>query len=218
MLVLALDASTYSGSVALLRDNAVAGEAVVAMRGEHEERLMPAVASLLSDQSIGVDDLDAVACGAGPGSFTSLRIAASIAKGLSAAREIPLLVAPSTLLVIAAAQPPLRAGKYIVALDAMRGDFFCQEVDVTTDGGIAPGPSWRDSRATLEQRASATGAKIVGRAESEPFAPHARGFAELIRAGICRQAELTTWEPDYGRKAEAQVRWEAAHGRELETR
>ena len=29
---------------------------------------------------------------------------------------------------------------------------------------------------------------------------------------------MTTWEPDYGRKAEAQVRWEAAHGRELETR
>jgi tRNA threonylcarbamoyladenosine biosynthesis protein TsaB len=218
MLVLALDASTYSGSVVLLRDNTVSGEAVVAMRGEHEERLMPAVASLLAQHSTGVDDLDAVACGAGPGSFTSLRIAASIAKGLSAAREIPLLVAPSTLLVVGGVKPPLRPGKYIVALDAMRGDFFCHEVDVTANNGILPGASWRDSRATLEQRANTTGATIVGPVESVAMAPHARGFAELIRSGITRQADMTTWEPDYGRKAEAQVRWEATHGRELEAR
>ena len=76
---------------------------MVAMRGEHEERLMPAVAELLSRGKVAVEQLDAVACGAGPGSFTSLRIAASIAKGLSVAREIPLVVAPSTLLVPAAA-------------------------------------------------------------------------------------------------------------------
>ena len=217
MLVLALDASTYSGSVALLRNNAVLGEAVVAMRGEHEERLMPAVASLLLDHSTGVDDLDAVACGAGPGSFTSLRIAASIAKGLSASREIPLLVAPSTLLVVAGAYPPLGAGAYVVALDAMRGDFFCQQVDVLADGEMSAGESSRESRADLERRAAETGATIIGPTESDPTLPHARGFAALIRDGIARQAEMTTWEPDYGRKAEAQVRWEAAHGRELGT-
>ena len=61
MLVLAIDASTYSGSVALIRDHSVSGEAVVAMRGEHEERLMPAVAGLLSQNSVAVDRLDAVA-------------------------------------------------------------------------------------------------------------------------------------------------------------
>jgi tRNA threonylcarbamoyladenosine biosynthesis protein TsaB len=37
----------------------------------------------------------------------------------------------------------------------------------------------------------------------------------LIGQGIAKPVELTTWEPQYGRKAEAQVRWEAAHGREL---
>jgi tRNA threonylcarbamoyladenosine biosynthesis protein TsaB len=218
MLVLALDASTYSGSVALLRDNSVVGEAVVAMRGEHEERLMPAVAALLADHQIGVDELQAVACGAGPGSFTSLRIAASIAKGLSVAREIPLLVAPSPLLVVAGARPTLGAGKYVVALDAMRGDFFGQAVDVSTEGVVTPGESWRESRAELEQQAARIGASIVGPVESIPMPPHARGFAVLIRDGIARPAEMTTWEPDYGRKAEAQVRWEAAHGRELGTR
>ena len=75
MQVLALDASTYSGSVALIRDGVVVADAVAAMRGEHEERLMPAIASVLSEHGVLVDQLDAVACGAGPGSFTSLRIA-----------------------------------------------------------------------------------------------------------------------------------------------
>jgi tRNA threonylcarbamoyladenosine biosynthesis protein TsaB len=215
VLVLALDASTYAGSVALLRDDIIVGESVVAMRGEHEERLMPAIATVLADHSIPVDRLDAVACGAGPGSFTSLRIAASIAKGLCAAREIPLLVAPSTLLTVPAADPPLPPGRYVVALDAMRGEFFCQDVEIDSGGVLRPGDSSRTTRAILEERASARGARIIGPAESQPLVPHARAFAQLISLGIAKPVEMTTWEPDYGRKAEAQVRWEAAHGREL---
>lgn len=215
MIVLALDASTYAGSVALLRAGSVESEAVVAMRGEHEERLMPAVANLLAGGSVTIDQLDAVACGAGPGSFTSLRIAASIAKGLSVARQIPLVVAQSTLLVPAAAEPTLEPGAYVVAFDAMRGDFFGQDLEIQAGGLITPGESWRASRADLELHASARGARIIGPAESTPLAPHARGFARLIKQGIAKQVELTTWEPEYGRKAEAQVRWEAAHGREL---
>jgi tRNA threonylcarbamoyladenosine biosynthesis protein TsaB len=139
VLVLALDASTYAGSVALIRDDIIVGQRVAAMRGEHEERLMPAITTVLAEHSIQVDRLDAVACGAGPGSFTSLRIAASIAKGLCAAREIPLLVAPSTLLTVPAADPPLPPGRYVAALDAMRGDFFCQDVDVESPRSLRPG-------------------------------------------------------------------------------
>jgi tRNA threonylcarbamoyladenosine biosynthesis protein TsaB len=215
MLVLALDASTYAGSVALIRDGVVVGQSVVAMRGEHEERLMPAVVALLSHHDVHVERLDAVACGAGPGSFTSLRIAASIAKGLCVAREIPLLVAPSTLLVVSAAEPPLTAGRYVVALDAMRGDFFCQDVEVESGGSLRPGDSWRTTRPLLEEHAAILGARIIGPSESPPCVPHARGFAMLIGFALAKPVETTTWEPEYGRKAEAQVRWETAHGREL---
>jgi tRNA threonylcarbamoyladenosine biosynthesis protein TsaB len=215
VLVLALDASTYAGSVALIRDGEIEGQSVAAMRGEKEERLMPAITALLESRSASVDSLEAVACGAGPGSFTSLRIAASIAKGFSAARSLPLLVAPSTLLVAAAAEPGLAPGSYVVALDAMRGDFFCQDVDVESNGTIRPGESSRMNRAALEAHAAAKGAHIIGPTESSSLSPHARGFARLIHDGIATPVELTTWEPNYGRKAEAQVRWEAAHGREL---
>ena len=216
MLVLALDASTYSGSVAVIQNGSVLGEATVAMRGEHEERLMPAVTELLPKHSIAVDRLDAVACGAGPGSFTSLRIAGSIAKGLCAARQIPLMVAPSTLLVVAAA-PSLPPGNYVVALDAMRGDFFWQDVNLDLNGSMAPGTSSRTSRAELERHAQSRAARIIGPVEVSPHSPHARGFARLIELGLANTVEMTTWEPNYGRKAEAQVRWEAATGRELGT-
>lgn len=216
MLVLALDAATYTGSVALIRNHVVIGQGEVTMRGKDEERLMPAIVTLLSAHSVGVDRLDAMACGEGPGSFTSLRIAASIAKGLCAARGIPLLVGPSTLLVAAAAEPPLTAGEYVVALDAMRGDFFCQDVVITTDGTLEPGISWRANRDQVTEHAASRGARIIGPTESPSMKPHAAGFVRLLTLNLAHPVDLTTWEPAYGRKAEAQVRWEAAHGRELD--
>jgi hypothetical protein len=60
-------------------------------------------------------------------------------------------------------------------------------------------------------------ARIIGPAETPSLSPHARGFARLIELGLASEVEMTTWEPNYGRKAEAQVRWEATHGRELGT-
>jgi len=217
VLVLALDASTYAGSVALIADGAVQAEAVAAMRGEQEERLMPAISDMLFRNSIALDRVNAVACGAGPGSFTSLRIAASIAKGFCVARNVPLLVAPSALLVVGAAEPELAPGSYVVAMDAMRGDFFWHDVRIDAGGNIVPGISSRTTRSELERHAYERGAQVIGPSESPPLNPHARGFARLIQAGIAKQVEMTTWEPNYGRKAEAQVRWEAAHGRELDT-
>jgi tRNA threonylcarbamoyladenosine biosynthesis protein TsaB len=214
--ILAIDAATYSGSVALVRDGVVVGEAEAEMRGQHEERLMPAVASVLEGAALPVSALNAVACGAGPGSFTSLRIAASIAKGIAASLEIPMYAAASTLLVVAGAEPALTAGRYIVALDAMRGEFFVHEVSVTEGGGIIPGSQGRASRAALESHALSIGAVILGPAESRSLAPRAAGFAALLRQHIAMPIDLAAWEPDYGRKAEAQVRWEAEHGRELE--
>lgn len=177
---------------------------------------MPAVADLLAQHGMSISQVGAVACGAGPGSFTSLRIAASIAKGLAVARAVPLFVTPSTLLVVAGANPALRPGRYVAALDAMRGDFFCLEVEVDESGRLTPGRSWRSTRSDLESVASGGVATIVGPGEALASEPKAGGFAPLIAQGIARPVDVVAWEPDYGRKAEAQVRWEAAHGRQLD--
>lgn len=216
---LAIDASTYSGTVALCSEGAVLAERVTAMRGEREERLMPAVAEVLGDAGVPAASLEAIACGAGPGSFTSLRIAASIAKGLATALGLPLLVAPSPLLIVAGAQPPLAPGRYVAVIDAMRGDVFGLSVRVGSDGAlVVEDAPWLAPRAAAESRARDTGAALVGPGEVLRITPHARGFATLITAGLAQPVDLASWEPDYGRKAEAQVKWEQAHGRPLEAR
>lgn len=219
MLVLALDASTYAGSCALVRAGVVLAQRVTAMRGEREERLMPAVAELLSDAGARVEELEGVACGGGPGSFTSLRIAASLAKGIAVARQIPLFVAPSPLLIVAGAEPALPEGGYIAVLDAMRGDVFGLAVRVDSHGAVhETGTPWLSSRRDAYERAAREHATVVGPTESLALAPHARGFARLLAQGLAREVDVASWEPDYGRKAEAQVRWEEAHGRPLEVR
>ena len=95
MLTLAIDAATYEGTVAIVRGGRVLAQRAATMRGEHEERLMPAVVSVLQDAGLDVSRLERIACGAGPGSFTSLRIAASIAKGLAVALRLPHPARPS---------------------------------------------------------------------------------------------------------------------------
>ena len=219
MLVLAMDASIYTGTVALLRNDSLVGDDTARMRGEHEERLLPALAGLLDRHGIRVDDVDAVACGSGPGSFTSLRIAASIAKGLAAARQLPLYVAPSPLLVVTGAEPALAAGRYVAALDAMRGELFAMPVELDETGTPHPlGVPVLERREAVESRAESLGATLVGPLQEPPRGPHARGFATLFRHGLVTRVDLAGWEPDYGRKAEAQVRWEQLHGRPLEVR
>jgi tRNA threonylcarbamoyladenosine biosynthesis protein TsaB len=218
VVILALDASTYAGTVALLRDDAVVGERSAAMRGEREERLMPAVEALLAASGTGRGDLSAIACGGGPGSFTSLRIAASLAKGLAVGLDIPLLVAPSPLLIVAGAVPPLPAGHYLAVADAMRGDLF--GMDVVLDAGGRPavrGGPWLARRSDVERYASASGAMLVGPDADPERPPHARGMGVLRAAGLAVPVDRAAWEPEYGRKAEAQVRWERVHGRPLGT-
>jgi hypothetical protein len=71
------------------------------------------------------------------------------------------------------------------------------------------------SLATSAQLAAA-GTRVVGPLEPTPLFPHARGVAAMLAACVAEgPVDLDAWEPSYGRLAEAQVKWEAAHGRPL---
>jgi tRNA threonylcarbamoyladenosine biosynthesis protein TsaB len=212
-LTLAVDAATYIGTVAVLREGVVVAAREALMRGEHEERLMPAVLAALADVGAVPRDVARVVCGAGPGSFTSLRIAAGIAKGVAHGAGVPLYAVSSLALVVAGADPALPPGRYIAALDAMRGERYAQVIEVLADRRVVTDGA--SALATTAQLA-ATGDRVVGPLEPGAQAPHARGVAAMLAA--CLEAgpvNLDAWEPSYGRLAEAQVRWEAAHGRPL---
>lgn len=214
-LVLAVDASSARGSVAVLRAGAVVGEATVALRSATEERLLPAVAEALDVAGVGVEALTAVVCGAGPGSFTGLRIAAAAAKGLAMARGISLYAVPSLALAVAA-DPDAGTGRYVVVLDAMRDERFVQLLTIDARGRVDVEPVTLLPAAAVGGLAAASGAAVVGPAEVVERWPHARGAARLLDlARAVGAVDLASWQPEYGRKAEAQVKWEAAHGRVL---
>ena len=217
---LALDGSTYAGSVAIIRDGAVIAERALddvpkPGRGGREELFLPMVAGCLDDAGLKARDLARVVCGEGPGSFTSLRVAASIAKGIAVGTGIPLFAVSSLALIIAGR--PAAPGLWLAALPAMRGEMFVAPFVVMDDGRIVQsGEPSLVSDAELAAEEAKAGGPAAGPSIDAQWAPHARGVVHLLHdavaAGPC---DLNTWEPTYGRLAEAQVRWEAAHGRRL---
>lgn len=216
MITLALDASTYTASVAVLRDETVLASTHVAMRGADEERLLPAIDALLRSADTNVAALDRIVCGAGPGSFTSLRIAASIAKGLATGTGIPLFAVPSLALVVAAHPATGKPGDYVAALDALRGEHYVAVCTVGADGALSVlGPLERWPSAEVQARAAAIG-PVVGPGQALDAQPHVAALARVLALPPLQEpVDLATWEPMYGRLAEAQVKWEAAHGRPL---
>jgi tRNA threonylcarbamoyladenosine biosynthesis protein TsaB len=216
MITLALDASTYRGTVTVLRDDRVLVEAGAAMRGRDAELLMPAVSRALSDAGTALGGLDRVVCGDGPGSFTSLRIAASIAKGIAVGRDIPLFAVSSLALIVAGnvRDGPRGVRRYLATLDALRGESYVAEFE--HDAGVVwPVSDMRlVASAHVLATAEAAGARAVGPEHADHWLPHAPGVA-LLGGMLKEPVNLAAWEPMYGRMAEAQVKWEAVHGRAL---
>jgi tRNA threonylcarbamoyladenosine biosynthesis protein TsaB len=214
MITVALDASTYAGSVCVIRDRDVLAVRDVPMRDSHAERLMPAVSETLGEADADAAHIGRIVCGAGPGSFTSLRIAAGIAKGLAMAMGKPLYSVSSLALMVGAVQPPPAPGEYVAALDALRGEHYVASCRVDVTGDVVDiGPVSLVCSAELESL-EAAGHMTVGEGRRVPGRPNARGIVRatplLDRDG---PVDLAAWEPHYGRVAEAQRRWEAAHGR-----
>lgn len=217
-LTLALDASAGQGTIAVFRDGALVAERTVEMRSAAEETFLPAVLATLERASVSADHLARIVCGAGPGSFTSLRVVGAAAKGLAQGLGIPLFAVPSLTLIVAAHEGTRAPGsRWLATLDAMRDERYVALVTIGDAGelsgydslGLAP-------NAEVPSRAGALQATAIGPHEAFPGEPHARGVgraaAQVLGAG---PVDLASWEPVYGRLAEAQVKWEAAQGHPL---
>ncbi|MEX2150278.1 MAG: tRNA (adenosine(37)-N6)-threonylcarbamoyltransferase complex dimerization subunit type 1 TsaB [Steroidobacteraceae bacterium] len=123
MKLLALDSATEACSAALLQDDGVSERFEIIGRG-HAERLLPMADALLREAGIAIGEVDAIAFGRGPGSFTGLRIAAGIAQGLAAGARLPV-VPISNLAAIAAAGARNSGATHILAcLDARMGEVY----------------------------------------------------------------------------------------------
>jgi tRNA threonylcarbamoyladenosine biosynthesis protein TsaB len=170
MKLLALDTATEACSAALLIDDVVRSEYEVVDR-RHNEIILPMVERLLALAETKLADLDAIAFGRGPGSFTGVRIATGITQGLAMGADKPVVPVSNLAAVAAGAIAKQDCDKVLVCMDARMDEVYCGAYErdgkyavtlagteavlppsavhehvknvVTADGWIGSGTGWR---------------------------------------------------------------------------
>lgn len=122
MRILAFDTATAACTVAVIAEGRVRAELTLQVPRAHSVRLMPLIAQALREAGVDRRELDAIAVGVGPGSFTGLRIGLATAKGLAFALDRP--VVPVSTLAAAAYGTGAQAGLVVPLLDAKRDQVF----------------------------------------------------------------------------------------------
>lgn len=136
--ILAIETATDACSAALLIDDEVHERFEIAPR-RHTDLILPMVAELLADAELAVQNLDAVAFGAGPGSFTGVRVATAVAQGIALSHDLPV-VPLSCLAILAIGGARMHASGTVVAvMDARRQEiyFAVYRVDTATEVATA---------------------------------------------------------------------------------
>jgi len=230
MIALAIDTATDLLAVAARRDRRTATRLAGGAR-RHARELAGLIDEALVELDAGWEDVGELLVADGPGSFTGLRVGVAFAKGASRARGVPVRTASTLLLsawggagdrrpaVVAVVAPALR-GEVYAALYRVESDRITCLVEprVLTPGEALGGPPperlvSRLPEAGLGEWPWAAGATYV----SETAGRSAEHLLDLreVRGGTRTIDDVAGWEPEYGRPAEAQARWERAHGRPL---
>ena len=122
MKILGIDSSGLVAATALMSDGIVTAEYQIHNKKTHSQTLMPMISEMLSMADVKPQELDAIAVSEGPGSFTGLRIGASIAKGLAWTLKIPIV--PVSSLMGLAANVELPAQIVCPIMDARRNQVY----------------------------------------------------------------------------------------------
>lgn len=91
MKILGIDSSGMVASVAIVQDDVIIAEYTMNHKKTHSETLLPMIDEIVKTSETKLEELDAIAIAAGPGSFTGLRIGAATAKGLAMAVDKPII-------------------------------------------------------------------------------------------------------------------------------
>lgn len=121
MKVLAVETSTEIGGIALAEDEVLLGEITLYLQGKFSEGLVGALKWLLEATSVQLDEIEGIAVGLGPGSFTGLRVGLAFAKGLAFSLKKPLVGVPS---MDAMAFGIEKKGLICCLLDAKKGELY----------------------------------------------------------------------------------------------
>ena len=217
MLTLALETSTSLGSIAIGDGSELVAECALAVRATHSETVLDEVARLLARAGIEAPDIQRIVVGAGPGSFTGVRIAAALGKGWCHARDVPLYAYSSLRAVAASA-----GGERVCALfDARRGEVYAgayaryalgepilephaRVLDVLLDS-LEPVTAWRfagEGATRNRARIEARGGNVLPSFLGVPRAAALLWLTQEMPSG--RVEDPGAWEPRYVRASGAE--------------
>lgn len=230
--LLVIDTATLQASVAVVAGPPTGPAPAVRVLGRaaatvttHSEALLTLVAEALRQAGLAPAAVDAFGCGAGPGSFTGLRIGLCTAKGLCFATGRPLLLA-SSLQALALQAAPTAAGALVGAvLDAKKGEVYCgfyrgAAAEPVTDEVAIPPAAFAAHAAAVAAGAPLVlcGSGVRAYPDEVAATPGARSLAEplgpdavevgrlcLARLGATGPVDLATAVPTYVRPSEAEV-------------
>ncbi|WP_313485578.1 tRNA (adenosine(37)-N6)-threonylcarbamoyltransferase complex dimerization subunit type 1 TsaB [Pseudescherichia sp.] len=126
MRILAIDTATEACSVALWNDGTTSAHFELCPR-EHTQRILPLVQQTLNDSGVTLAELDALAFGRGPGSFTGVRIGIGIAQGLALGAELPMIGVSTLATMAQGAWRKTGATRVLAAIDARMGEVYWAE-------------------------------------------------------------------------------------------
>jgi len=225
MAILAIDTATLTASAAVVTAD---GRLVASIAGDpavHSDRVLALCAAVLEQAGLAVGQLAAIAVGAGPGSFTGLRIGLATGKGLAYALGRPLWLA-SSLAAIAWDLSDRVAGDELLVpvLDARRGEIYAGFYRRVGGAIVSVGPERVLPPRDLAGAIAALGGGVahlagdalvvhadalpldVTRWPTAPSTPSAHGVARAALASD-RADQLTTGAPAYIRPSEAEVKY-----------
>lgn len=140
MNILALDTSHGACSAAVVRDGEIFSAYEQRSR-EHAEVIMPMIAQVLDEASLGYEALGAIAVTTGPGSFTGVRVGVSTARGLALATSLPLIGVNSLEVMAHMALEKIDARVDVlgIVVDARRGEVYMALY--SGEGDVISGPA-----------------------------------------------------------------------------
>lgn len=131
--ILAIDTATEACSVALYNQGETLAHFELCAR-EHTQRILPMVQQILAEAGLSLTQLDALAFGRGPGSFTGVRIGIGMAQGLSLGAQLPLLPVSTLQTMAQGAYRLTGADNVLAAIDARMCEVYWGEFSRNAQG------------------------------------------------------------------------------------
>ena len=210
--ILCIESSTSTGSVAIYKDYEELISITSHIERAHAKTLTRLIEQCIQLSSLSYEDLSAVAISAGPGSYTGLRIGASIAKGIAFAQNIPLISINTLEILAHGSQLTNFEGYYIPMIDARRDEVYCSiynhklKLVQPTQALILDSETFtsyiKDSITIISGDGSIKAQRILGSSKhlySGVIHPLAKDMGKMAFQKFTQEEfeDLAYWEPNY---------------------